>query len=293
MLIMHLLLLVYVVLYGKRNLTTKYILWMFYTIWFMRVYADIATPGGLGVHNAELLLLVIATVYYWVVYRKLEKLKLIKMENESLQEQLAMYEQQVETVQEQNERVYRIKHDLKNQFVHLSSLINNGEWECAHKIIDNTLEDLVTGKYVNTGNKSLDSLINYKIALAKKKGITVDTDFFIPKDCVYDTQTIILAMGNLLDNAIEACVKLPVKERKLSIKMERKDERTLLIVSNSFDGKLCKDRYGNIKSSKTDKTLHGFGLENVRKQLKDQGDFIYTVEENLFIAKVIFYGSSK
>lgn len=289
MLILQLIILLYVLSYGKKMASTKYIFWFDFTIWCVFFYKDMANPSGLGLHFAELALFSIVVICYVIAYRKYERTKRIEKENHALQEQLKMYEQQIEAVKEQNDKVCRIKHDLKNQFLYLSSLATSREWEHIQEIIDETLGELAQNKYVNTGNSCLDSLLNYKIATAKKNNITIQTNICIPEDCIYNDQTTILSLGNLLDNAIEACMKLSPDKRLMSIKMERKDTRTLLLVTNSFDGKVSTDRKGNIITTKKDTLLHGIGLKNVKNILKNKGDFEYKIEKNLFIAKVILY----
>jgi len=289
MLILQFVLLFYVLLWGRKYASTKYILWLDFTLWCILLSADMDNPGGLGIHYAEFCIFLITTICYLIAFRKQEKAKQMERENAELQEQLHMYQQQIQTITEQNDKVCRIKHDLKNQFVHLSSLASNGEWEQVQAILDETLEVLIDEKYINTGNVSLDGLFNYKIALAKRNDIKVETHIRIPEDNNYNDSAFILALGNLLDNAIEACMKLPIEERLISIKMERKDSRTLLLVSNPFHGELRTDKEGTVITTKKDPLLHGIGLKNVKRILADRGDFEYHVEGNLFIAKIVFY----
>ncbi len=289
MLLLQFVLLFYVLLWGRKYVSTKYILWLDFTLWCILLSADMANPGGLGIHYAEFLLFLIATLCYLIAFRKQENAKRMELENAALQEQLNRYEQQIQTITEQNAKVCRIKHDLKNQFVHLSSLASNGEWEQVQAILDETLGELIEQKYINTGNVSLDSLFNYKIALAKRNNIKVETLIRIPEDNIYNDSSIILSLGNLLDNAIEASMKLPIEERLISIKMERKDSRTLLLVSNSFHGELRTDKEGTVTTTKKDTLLHGIGLKNVKRIMEGKGDFEYHTEGNLFVAKIVFY----
>ena len=132
-------------------------------------------------------------------------------------------------------------------------------------------------------------MINYKITCAKEQGISVESEILIPVDESYNSSSIILILGNLMDNAIEACLKVPVKDRFITMRVIKKDSRTFIVVKNSFDGKCVVDKKGNFLTTKENAEMHGFGLKNVKRALEDGGDFSYQIENNIFSVTVIIY----
>lgn len=74
--------------------------------------------------------------------------------------------------------------------------------------------------------------------------------------------------GNALDNAIEACEKLPAGCAPFII-LKGKMEKNLFMmqVKNSFDGQVKKEE-GQIRTKKKNENYHGYGLENIRQIAK-------------------------
>ena len=83
-------------------------------------------------------------------------------------------------------------------------------------------------------------------------------------------------LGNLFDNAIEACEKLPEQERQIRVQVLLEEGELFLSVQNrSLTVAL---QPGQLPpSTKENPTLHGYGLENVRTILKKY-KALYTME---------------
>lgn len=289
MLIVQILILIYVIWMGKRKSWTKYVLLGNFIIWYMYLQIVIQNPGTMGIILTEFIIIVLTDLYFLLFSIKQKKNKVLTKENAVLQEHIKMYEQQILQINMQNEQIYGIKHDLKNQFFHINTLIENKEYDKVKEILNKTLGDLSVQKYVQTGNVTFDNLINYKISCAKEQGISVESEILIPVDEIYNSSSIILILGNLMDNAIEACLKVPVKDRFITMRVIKKDSRTFIVVKNSFDGKCVVDKKGNFLTTKENAEMHGFGLKNVKRALEDGGDFSYQIENNIFSVTVIIY----
>lgn len=289
MLIVQILILIYVIWMGKRKSWTKYVLLGNFIIWYMYLQIVIQNPGTMGIILTEFIIIVLTDLYFLLFSIKQKKNKVLTKENAVLQEHIKMYEQQILQINMQNEQIYGIKHDLKNQFFHINTLIENKEYDKVKEILNKTLGDLSVQKYVQTGNVTFDNLINYKITCAKEQGISVESEILIPVDEIYNSSSIILILGNLMDNAIEACLKVPVKDRFITMRVIKKDSRTFIVVKNSFDGKCVVDKKGNFLTTKENAEMHGFGLKNVKRTLEDGGDFSYQIENNIFSVTVIIY----
>lgn len=289
MLIVQILILIYVIWMGKRKSWTKYVLLGNFIIWYMYLQIVIQNPGTMGIILTEFIIIVLTDLYFLLFSIKQKKNKVLTKENAVLQEHIKMYEQQILQINMQNEQIYGIKHDLKNQFFHINTLIENKEYDKVKEILNKTLGDLSVQKYVQTGNVTFDNLINYKITCAKEQGISVESEILIPIDEIYNSSSIILILGNLMDNAIEACLKVPVEDRFITMRVIKKDSRTFIVVKNSFDGKCVVDKKGNFLTTKENAEMHGFGLKNVKRALEDGGDFSYQIENNIFSVTVIIY----
>ena len=111
-----------------------------------------------------------------------------------------------------------------------------------------------------------DSILNFKLQEAKLYKIKVLLELSIPIKLNCSTLNLVVIMGNILDNAIQANCKLE-SERRISIQMIYNKNILIINVSNTFDGKVL--YYGdNIATSHVDKENHGLGLNNTKAILK-------------------------
>lgn len=117
-----------------------------------------------------------------------------------------------------NEDVQKLKHDLKNKLFGLYHLIVAGDTRTLLEqvqIFCKELEQIDADSY--TANPSVDTVLRIKLGLAKAEGIKVDFLILIPKRLEIDYGDIGVLYGNLLDNAIEACKKIPEKKRFIRV----------------------------------------------------------------------------
>ena len=72
-------------------------------------------------------------------------------------------------------------------------------------------QDLTTvDTVIKTGNVMVDAILNSKISVAASKGIAVEAKAVVPEklDTALSEVDVCLIVGNLMDNAIEACMKI-------------------------------------------------------------------------------------
>ena len=194
---------------------------------------------------------------------------------ECRQQQFLLYKSSAEAVQ-------RNYHDLKNILLYLENAADRTEVQAYVRRVMGQVRPYES--LVETGNQTMDLLLSEKLALCQQEQVacTVDVegalfDFISP----YELCTLV---GNALDNAIEACLKLPEPgARRILIKSARRGGFAVLCVRNSFDGQLPKGR----RTLKPDVENHGYGLASIRQaaalyggevscQQKD-GEFILTL----------------
>lgn len=129
-----------------------------------------------------------------------------------------LYEQQLNLCNlqaEERERSYleirRMRHDMKNHLFSLLGMVNAGQETEAAAYIHTMLNDGIgdrADEVSRSGNIVVDSLVNYKYALAQKEGIFFEANVLVPPALPFLAGHITIILGNLLENAIEACVKM-------------------------------------------------------------------------------------
>lgn len=186
---------------------------------------------------------------------------------------------------ERDAAISRMYHDLKRQI----NLIGNLENDAARELTQ-TLRECVEDftSIPDTGSAILNTLLGEKTQQCKEKHITFS--------CVTQFQTlaplqgmdICAIVGNALDNAIEACERMPEDaKREINLRILQTDAFLAFKVENTFAGVLKKER-GKIISSKVDADNHGIGLDSIRYSTeKYGGEMNIETSSERFTLKVI------
>ena len=201
-------------------------------------------------------------------------------------EEMEKQHRDYEDLLREEERVRSIYHDMKNHLLVLEAASSDSQ------LVRQSIEEL-SGQissyedYIYTGNRSLDVILRDKARKARALDIDFgavvrfeDGDFLEPMD-------ISSIFGNSLDNAIEACEKLPRQERMITIKTGRIRDMLVIAVENNAAREEAKERGGK-RTAKEDAFLHGFGLANIRKSVeKYAGQCNAGMKDGRFVLKIV------
>lgn len=212
-----------------------------------------------------------------------------KLQKVMLQQQNESYLKQMEVMNSSHESVRSVRHDIKNHLVAIETYIKCGEKPEAidyiHKIIDASYGDK---SIISTGNIEIDSILNYKMEEAKTKLIDFEQNIKIPTQLNIESLDIVGILGNLIDNAINANMKLE-EGRKISISLKYSKNLFFITVWNTFNGKvLYLDN--KIATTHKDKERHGIGLNNVNTIVqKYDGTMNISHEDKIFKVEIMLY----
>lgn len=112
---------------------------------------------------------------------------------------------------------------------------------------------------LKTGNVMVDAILNSKLSLIKSKQITVNAKAAIPSELRISEVDLCVIIGNLLDNAMEACLKQGNEsERFIRIYINVLKQQLYISITNSTGGEIKKE--GKTYLSTKNSATHGFGL---------------------------------
>lgn len=83
------------------------------------------------------------------------------------------------------------------------------------------------------GNMMTDAILNSKITMALKQKIDLNCDAFLPEKLFITDTDLCTLLGNILDNALESCEKLPEEKRFIRIYLAMVKEEFYLSVQNA------------------------------------------------------------
>lgn len=201
-----------------------------------------------------------------------------------------MYYTQASRQQKNNLELKQFHHDIKNHMIALNQMLSSDENSKALEYLSKLNEMSDSSQlFSHTENVALDSIINYKLCEARQKGIVCTFHSSVPEFLNIRDEDIIIILGNLLDNAIEACLKLEDK-RYIDLKLNYNRGILFISIANSYNGSLKKGINSNLLTSKKDKSLHGLGLKNIQNALGHyNGTFEVKTTAAEFKAFIIMY----
>lgn len=180
------------------------------------------------------------------------------------QEKSSQYHSQISVYKmltEQYRQSERLRHDMKNHIIALTALSRNKEWEKIEDYLKNMEGVILDAGRDLTGNKAMDALLYQKRKQAEGEDIKWECDMQMPKGCCINEFDLCVLMGNILDNALEACGRMQKDENRFINIQARTVKKCFLIeVKNSMDRT---EKFTEGFTNKDDSQEHGIGLLNV------------------------------
>ncbi|MBR4017499.1 MAG: sensor histidine kinase [Oscillospiraceae bacterium] len=203
------------------------------------------------------------------------------------------YEQQIhaqaehyKNLAEANYEVRKFRHDFKNIQIAIETLFTQGKYDEAMALLRQCGHSLENPPGLHpkfdTGNGIADALLTDKQEKAVGHNTHIVFRSVIPPETLSPTDLCVL-LGNSLDNALDACKKMPIGESKtVSIACDCSSGFLFLTVTNPIAERVQINN-NHIVTTKENKTLHGFGLYSLHSIVKKyDGDIQLSATEDSF-----------
>lgn len=200
--------------------------------------------------------------------RSQQQNQIIRYQEQAEQQMQAQLKHMDEIILRQNElRAFR--HDINNQLTALSGYLDAGDLAGSRQYLAGISDHFKSASpAINTGNNALDAILSAKRALAENHGIRFTSKLRVQENLPIAPEDLCIIFGNALDNAIEACDRLPADaERTIALHLLQDAHTLTCIVTNTASSR----RGASFVTSKADKAQHGFGLNNIREALDKYG----------------------
>lgn len=235
--------------------------------------------------------LILINAFLFYLYHTLTKFYVAQMNEKRLEQIVDVYAHQLDVMQESQEHVKKLRHDMKHHIIELSAMAQQDNNQDMIQYLEQMEKFMLNpAEKVSTGNKEIDGVLNYMLQRADELLNTVDIDIRIPKRLYSKNFNICVILGNLVDNAVREADKSD--EKYLSVSVRVKKDILLILVENSYAGIIMKE--GNkFKTSQEDASIHGMGLESVKQVVTAcGGDMKIEYTESHFLVQVLLYLSN-
>ena len=178
------------------------------------------------------------------------------------------------------------RHDYHNHIQVMKAHMALGQMEALSGYLDALEQELSrVDAYVKSGNLMIDAILNSKLSLARQQEIALHCTATLPERLSISDVDLCVILGNLLDNAIEACEKIAAEERFLRIYCAVIKNQLYISVQNSAKEELDFDERNYISKKRGN---HGLGMKRVQVLVDQYGGFLNLQNQpGIFAAEVL------
>lgn len=179
------------------------------------------------------------------------------------------------------------RHDYHNHLQKLKAHIMMDQIKEANQYLNELEIDLdKVNQLVESGNVNLDAILNSKLSLANKNNIEINYKAQVPKKLAISDIDLCVLIGNLIDNAVEACQKITDKcPRFIRVYIGIFKQQLYISVSNSTNEIIRKldEEYITTKRGN-----HGHGLKRINNIIDKYDGYINRQNEpKVFVTEVL------
>ena len=215
-----------------------------------------------------LLILFLLVIIVCLLYRTMDK---------AYERQIAAYQNkllknQVDEVHNMYLTMRGWRHDYHNHMQSVKAYLAMDSLDEARAYLDRLEQDLDDIDLLfHTGNINADAILNSKISLAIRKGIQVDYKATVPKELAVSDIDLCVVIGNLIDNAVEACEEVEPQHQFIRLYIGILRRQLYISVSNATGEAVRKldEEYITTKRGN-----HGHGLKRINNIVNKYDGYI-------------------
>ncbi len=266
---------------------STFVLYMEYSIFCQ---FDPAFTTKLAIFISNLLLMVSNYIIFTLadaLFYQLESENRLQVAYQLIEQQSEQYRRLLKS----SDDVKQYSHDMKNFVLGTLSDLENNKIESAKRSLINQLQSINDFSKYASSKSVMNTILVYKSEEALKHGVDISYEIKINKNYSYDDIDLAIIIGNLIDNAVEACQKLnDTKKKEVSVFIEYVNSGLYISISNPVNENVNVE---NLMTTKKDKKNHGLGLISVKNIVnKYNGDIAFSCENLVFEVSIVLYSKA-
>lgn len=248
----------------------------------------IETVPLLHIEGAALSILALNGLLLWV-FGDLHKHNESAMISNAEKQRMALQLQRYADIERLNENMQQWEHDYRKHLLTMTTYAERDQIDALRGYLRQQLGacDEITPS-VSTGNITMDAVVDGLLAMCRREGIATDVRMRIPARLPVSENDLTIIIGNLLDNAWEACHAVSVDQERF-IRIEGRVNGGIMQIQ-IVNSKSVSEKRRGIRglTSKRDTSLHGQGQYIVEKLVSNYGGYITFVDgKEIYTANLI------
>lgn len=205
--------------------------------------------------------LMVANIAMLYIISGIEKATEHEQDSRLLKQQISLQTENYNALKKNYNVQRKATHEFERHIQVLKDLLDREEFDAA-KCYVQTLQANRTLRIfcINSNNPVIDVVLNQKHQLAQENGIIMRVQVNDLSAISYQTDELVVLLSNLLDNAIEACLRVD-DHREILCSILKEDSVYISIRNTSNPVVIVNNE---IPTSKPEAAEHGFGIPAVR-----------------------------
>ena len=225
-------------------------------------------------------LMVVANVGTLYLIRHLEKSAAEAKNQALLSQQMESQSDSIHALERSYREQRKTIHEHRSQLQTIHDLVSSGHYASAEEYIQQ-LQGVHTTRIfpVNSHHPIIDAVLNHKYQKATEQGIDFQVKVNDLSGLALEADALVVMLSNLLENAIEACLRLP-SNREIDCRILAGDNLFVSIRNTSLPVQIIDN---TIATTKAQKNNHGYGLQQIRYILQQQkAEYSLSFEDGWF-----------
>lgn len=221
-----------------------------------------------------------------VYYREYERKMQSQRKNEIIEITVQQQAKEIEAVRKSNLETNLLRHDMRLLLSNLALSIEQDDKQSALNLLSGYISQVdAAALHRFCQNDTVNYILTNYESKCKKVDISFDADVKIDTLSV-DEIMFASIISNALDNAMNAQLVLPTKDRQIKLMLKNSDGKLLLSVKNPFQGSLSLDPEKHIPEST--KEGHGYGVQSILYMTEKLGGKCqFSVQDSTFVLRVV------
>lgn len=234
-----------------------------------------------------LLFLFVINVVNYVLLGNVLKAEELEQKNQMLDDQLIRQKQRYDQLGEAYREIRSFVHDTKKHFNCINECVKRKEYDVITAYTQEAMADLES-RYatVNTGCLAIDALVSNFMLQTRSKGIQLTTSLKVEAQRVpVSDYHLAIILGNLLDNALNACQGQ--LNPKIVLKIQQVENNAFAIyIANTYVPEPDDKVVQNLDEMDF---IHGYGLDNVKKSVRAYNGIMRVKhEQDMYSVAIVF-----
>jgi sensor histidine kinase regulating citrate/malate metabolism len=155
------------------------------------------------------------------------------------------------------------RHDYHNHLQTMKVHMKNHDYDNIDDYLSNLETDLMgIDTVIKSGNITLDAILNSKVSIANNYNIKINLDAYAKEKMTVSDLDLCIIIGNLMDNAIDACRLIENKnQRFITIYIGMLNRQFYISITNATNARF-RNESGVFITTK-DRLMHGNGLNRI------------------------------